>query len=433
VANQNIFCNTPWYEAHIYWDGSLGICCQESRKLYNQNQKFNIKDMTLADWFNSEPVRQLRKSVLSDVPTDVCNRCYNEESLVGTSRRHRSNQKSVIFTRTAFQASFEQSPGRQHFTNDGITDTMPIDLHVDLGNYCNLACKMCWSGASSRIATQMVKWGHEDHRQYLGNDWTKDSTTWTRFLKEILAIPKFKNIHFMGGETLITDRFEQFVDFMIDHQRFDICMSFVTNGTTFNESIINKLKRFARVGIEVSIESITPHNDYVRQGTDTQVVLENIQRYQQHCNGSSITLTVRPAISALTVGYYHTLIKYCLEQRLLIKSLLVTNPTCLNVNVLPLSVRTQYKEKYLELLDSVSEIDVSSDYNESDPNNYLQSIKIQLVQAITALEEPTQEHLLKDLVDMCRQWDNEFKFDALKLYPELADIFTQYGYQNLPN
>ena len=79
MANQKIFCNTPWYEVHIYWDGSLGICCQESRKLYSDHIKYNIKTMTLQEWFNSQPVQQLRRSVLSDTPTDICNRCYHEE------------------------------------------------------------------------------------------------------------------------------------------------------------------------------------------------------------------------------------------------------------------------------------------------------------------------------------------------------------------
>ena len=42
---------------------------------------------------------------------------------------------------------------------------------------------------------------------------------------------------------------------------------------------INKLKKFNRVGIEVSIETLTEHNTYQRQGTDTSVVLENLEKY----------------------------------------------------------------------------------------------------------------------------------------------------------
>jgi MoaA/NifB/PqqE/SkfB family radical SAM enzyme len=434
MANQQIFCNTPWYEAHIYWDGSLGICCQESRKLYDQNQSYNIRDISLAEWFNSEPVRKFRKNLLQDLPTDICNRCYHEEDMGGTSRRHRANQKSVIFTRTAFQDSFKQSPGIEHFKlseDDGFTDTLPIDLHIDLGNYCNLACKMCSSRASSTIAVQNVKWGLEDHRQYLGNDWTRDDVVWNRFLNELLTIPKLKNIHFMGGETLLTKRFEDLVDFFTLHKRFDVCFSFVTNGTTYNQQLIDKLKQFTRVGIEVSIETATEHNNYVRQGTDTNVVLDNIKKYKANCDSSRISVTIRPAIGLLSIGKYYTLLEYCLENKLIIKGLLITSPRFLDVSILPKEIKQLYLARYEILLDKLSLINLANDYNESNPDNYQHLIKMQTLQAIKLLkqsEPQDQENLLAEMVEHCRKWDSIYKYNALELYPELIKIFKKYGY-----
>ena len=420
MANQQLFCNTPWYEAHIYWDGSLGICCQESRKLSNDH---NIKTTTLAEWFNSAPVVNFRKEVLSDIPTDVCSSCYHEEKFRGASRRHRSNQKSVIFTKTAFKDSFDQSPSRRHFTVDGITDTLPIDLHIDLGNYCNLACKMCWSGASSTIAVQNVLWGVESDRQYLGVDWTKDEIVWNRFLNELLTIPKLKNIHFMGGETLLTNRFENFVDFMILHKRFDLNFSFVTNGTTFNTKLLEKLKQFDRIGIEVSIETTSEHNSYVRQGTNTAEVLDNIQRYKQ----LEFDITIRPTIGALTVGYYHTLLDYCLEQQIIIKGLIINTPTWMQVSVLPEQVKQSYKMNYQNIIDKLNGIDISADYNESEKSNFAKLVKMQTQQILNLLDQPIQPGI-EQLVAHCRKWDNVYQLDAVKLYPELAEIFKQYDY-----
>jgi molybdenum cofactor biosynthesis enzyme MoaA len=435
MANSNVFCNTPWYEAHIYWDGSFGTCCQESRKLYAESEtQYNIKTMSLAEWFNSRPAREFRMDMFSNEGTVTCSQCYNEQGVSGTSRRHRSNQKSVIFTKQAFGESFKQSPGYKQFMfskgMDGMTNTMPIDLHIDLGNYCNLACKMCWSGASSKIATQYVKWGNEEHKQYLGSDWTKDTETWNRFLNELLTIPKLKNIHLMGGETLLTGQFEELIDFMTAHNRFDVCFSFVTNGTKFNESLINKLKKFARVGIEVSIETVTAHNDYVRQGTNTAIVLENIQKYIQHCTDTSVSVTIRPAISALTVGYYYTLLEYCLEHKLMIKSLLVTTPKYLDIKVLPYAIKQNYLQHYTTIVDQLADIDIDIDFNESDAGNYKKSIKQQAMQMINILTPVLidNEDGLPELVTMCKKWDTEYKFDAITLYPELTKVFDQYGY-----
>ena len=431
MANKNIFCNTPWYELQIYWDGGLGICCQESRRLYSDSERYNIKETSIADWFNSEPVRKFRLDILGNQGTDACSRCYNEEKYSGSSRRHRSNQKSVIFTKTAFDQSYQQSPGYDHFEyskkNNGHTLTLPIDMHIDLGNYCNLACKMCHSKASSKIATQYVKWGYDDHRQYLGSDWTKDKVVWQRFLNELLDIPKLNNIHFMGGETLLTRQFEEFIDFMILHKKFDLSFSFVTNGTVFNPVLLEKLKKFKRVGIEVSIETTTIHNEYIRQGTDNNLVLANIDQYLKHST-DQLSVTIRPAISALSIGYYDSLIKYSMNKKLLIKSLLVNTPTYLNPNVLPIGVKKKYLEKYYGLLDNFKDIDINNDYNESDPNNYLQSNLNQIKQVISLLEDQENNNQFKELVMNCQKWDREFKFNALELYPELSNEFKKYGY-----
>jgi sulfatase maturation enzyme AslB (radical SAM superfamily) len=433
MANQQVFCNSPWYEAHIYWNGDLGICCQESRKIYKEGN-YNIRNMTLAEWFNSQPVKDFRMGMLSDKRSDLCSRCWAEEEVGFTSRRHRSNQKSVIFTRSAFNQSYAESPGHSHFKytldNQGLTDTLPIDLHVDLGNFCNLACKMCYTGASSKIAVQMVKWGHTEHQQYVNTDWTKDEKVWQRFLAELIDIPNLKNIHFMGGETLINPRFEQLIDVMIANNRFDVCFSFVTNGTKYDPVLMEKLSRFPRVGIEISIETLTKHNDYIRQGGDTKQVADNIEKFLKLCDNDRITVTLRPTLTALSIGSYHTLLEYCLDRKLLIKSLLVHDKPHLEVDILPDDIKKQYLIPYIELNEKLSNYTLSGDFNESDPNNYLLSIKIAVTQAINLLERSCEEKpaALQEFVDNCHRWDQVYGFDAVALYPELAEIFIKHGY-----
>jgi molybdenum cofactor biosynthesis enzyme MoaA len=428
VPNSNIFCNTPWYELQIYWDGSLGICCQESHKLHDG--RYNIATTSIAEWFDSEPVRHFRQGVLGNGLVSACSRCYQEERMGGNSRRIRSNQKSVIFTQ-AFAESFEQSPGRRHFDESGITSTHPIDIHIDLGNYCNLACKMCNAQASSTIASQQVKWGIESSRQYLGTDWTQNQQVWDSFLKQLLDMPKLNNIHFMGGETLLTRRFEDFVDHLIAHDRLDVCFSFVTNGTTFNPELMTKLKKFRRVGIEVSIETVDAHNVYQRQGTNMDQVMTHLDQYLALCNRSNITLTVRPAVSALTIGYFPGLLEYCLDRNLIVKSLLVNEPQFLDAVILPDAVKQQYLEHYQTLVNRLNSVQVPTDYNASDPTNHAMIVKEQAQMCMNILSQPAPENaenLRRRLVEHCSRWDQIYGYDARLLYPELSDVWTQYGY-----
>lgn len=435
MANKKIFCNSPWYELHIYWDGSLGICCQEDHKLYTTDQHYNIATTTIKDWYNSAPVQQFRQALLGNDSATACSRCYQDEAMGANSRRIKSNQKSVIFTHSAFEESFKQSPGHKHFEisqqQQGYSPTYPIDLHIDLGNYCNLACKMCNAQASSTIASQQVKWGIDSSRQYLGTDWTRNSTTWNNFLRQLLELPALNNIHFMGGETLLTDRFEQLVDFFVQHKRFEVCFSFVTNGTVFKPNLIDKLKQFRRVGIEVSIETIDEHNAYQRQGTDTATVLQNIQQYRQWCNGSSITVALRPAPSALTTGYHVDLLQYAMDHDMIIKSNQVYSPSFLNVGVLPKLVKQLYVDRYTKFLDTLPANSVSRDYNASDPNNCVAVIREHAEACVNALIAPDPKNQLQlqaDLVAHCQRWDQVYKLDARELYPEWKELLSQHDY-----
>jgi len=439
MPDQQIFCNAPWYELQIYWDGSLGFCCQEYHKVYPESESgiYNIKNMTIREWFDSEPMRQTRMSMFGKDSNSICQRCYFEEDHSSTSRRHRCNQKSVIFTRTAFQDSYQQSPGYDKFENsrysNGAYDGMPIDLHIDLGNYCNLSCKMCNPKASSQIASQYIKWGLEEARPYLRSDWTKDPLVWNRVLDELANIPKLKNVHFMGGETLITKRFEDFVDFMLERGRTDLHFSFVTNGTTFNQQLLDKLKKFKRVGIEISIESLDETNAYQRQGTDQKLVMQNIDQYLDQCDGDQITLTIRPAISLLTIGSYAELLEWCLNRNLVIKSLIVTRPDYLSVAILPEKVKDLYIDRYQKLFDKYSLGNENNvrDYNESDPHQIRLIIKNQIEQCVNLLSAPCPDNvdiLYQQLISWCQKWDKIFGYDATKIYPELLELFEEHGY-----
>lgn len=441
LPNKKIFCNTPWYELHIYWDGSLGICCQEYHHLYDteQRSKYNIAHMSISNWFNSEPVQKLRSAMWNKNRISACYTCYNEEDIGVTSRRHKSNQKSVIFTKSAFDQSFKQSPHYEKFLyskkNQGKTQSLPVELHIDLGNFCNLACKMCNAKASSKIAAQQVKWGNIEDEKYVGVDWTQNENVWNRFLEELLHM-KLKNIHFMGGETILTKRFHDFLNFMIANKKFDLNFSFVTNGTVFDMELIQKLKLFQRVGIEISIETITEHNSYSRQGTITNEVLENIKKYNRECDGDRISLTMRSAVSLLTIGHYDTLLDYCLTNKFNIKPLVVTSPSFLQVFNLPETIKKKYLEKYYILLNkfNLTELDIEHDFNESDPTQYKRIVKLAIVQAMGLLKQetpPDYKEQLKKMVEHCKKWDQIYAYNAVELFTELKDIFIENGYEKI--
>ena len=97
MANKTIFCNVPWTNLHIYWDGSYGMCCSEKQRPHTDNTKYNIATLKIEDWYNSLPARQFRQQILSNDPIPACDACYSEEAAGYESRRIKENFKSVLF------------------------------------------------------------------------------------------------------------------------------------------------------------------------------------------------------------------------------------------------------------------------------------------------------------------------------------------------
>jgi len=102
--------------------------------------------------------------------------------------------------------------------------------------------------------------------------------------------------------------------------------------------------------------------------------------------------------------------------------------------MLPESVKQLYIDRYREFIEVNNLQDKEMlDYNESDPNKYQQVILNEARQAMSLLEAPTpidNQAYLKQMVNWCQRWDKIYGYNAVELYPELADIFETYAYKN---
>ena len=437
MPSKHVFCNEPWYEVNIFQDGSFGYCCHQvsSKCTPDIPLGHNIKNMSIKEWHTSDYMNTVRLKMHSSVRLPECEVCWHQERYSTSSRRYNSNIKSVIFTKQNFNESYRQSPNYTTFdyslNNVGKTIRMPVDLHINLGNYCNLSCKMCNPESSSSIAFQYKKWGMLDKIKSLRYDWTADRMVWDNFISQILQLPDLMNIHFVGGETLISRRFEELVDIFIANKRFDLCFSFVTNGMFYNKELMKKLALFKRVGIDISIETLTKHNEYIRQGTNTSTVIGNIARYRSLAeNKKNVEIMIRPALSILSIGTYHTLLSYCLKNNILIKANNVINPECLATDLIPLSVREQYKIDYVKLL---SGIDISKnprdDNNDSNASNYELVIQSEINKCLKLLSNTNvNEQQYDEFIRLISKWDKVYNYNAYEYYPEFALIFDKYEY-----
>ena len=429
MPDQRIFCSVPWTNTHIYWDGSFGMCCSEREQPHTDPAQFNIKNLTVGQWYNSKPMQAKRQAILGSEPINGCRDCYQEEAHGHESRRIRENFKTVIFTEQAFDRSYQQSPMRDAFAT--VTDRQPIDWHIDLGNECNLACKMCYPRASSKISAIYQKWQLIDVTA--NRNWTVNEESWQSFKHSIMATKNLNRLHFMGGEPMLSKRFIELLDFLIAQGRTDISISFVSNGTMAYEQAVARLKQFKSCDIEISIESVKDNNHYIRQGSATADVKRTILELARH-QSNTFNIVLRTVPQLLSVNNYDELIRWALQNRLAIQSIPLTEPDYLQICVLPTDVRNRLIPKYTELLSQLNElvpdrVGLTTGRNTANLESMLSRHTETVINMLSAPEPNDIAGLQQQLTHWLIKWDREFGLDAGEFYPEYREFLLEHGYQ----
>jgi MoaA/NifB/PqqE/SkfB family radical SAM enzyme len=439
MPHKDIFCNVPWSNLHVYWDGSFGVCCFESSKHYSQNLSttYNIKKMTISEWYNSDVMRTARGKFFKGNRISQCSACYNEEKIGQISKRYKENFKSVIFTQHAFERSYLQSPWYKHFSesekNNGFTNLVPIDLHIDFGNECNLACKMCSPEASSKIAAIQKK-NNKNNTNLSKVAWMDDDKSWVNFLNSIDNLP-IKRIHIMGGEPTIIKKFVEFIDYLIYKNRSEISFSFVTNGTNLSNEFLEKLNFFSNFDLEISLESIDKNNDYIRQGSNIKKLLEKIENLLAYQN-NKLQLVLRTVPQLLSINNYVNLIRYAFEKKIIIESIPLTKPDFLAINVLPLELRQNFVPDFYKLKQEIkSQISFSKILNGRNKDTINEKLLIECNSMINLLNQPNPENvedLRVSLKNHLQFYDSYFKLNAYDYYHEYKNFLEKINYvQNI--
>ena len=414
----------PWFNMHLYWNGQYGMCCAESHP--PADRTYNLKFHSITDWYNSKPMADFRQRMLGDQPLSECSICYKEESHGHESRRIKENFKVGIFTEQAFDRSYQESEWNEHFTAQ--TTQQPRDWHVDFGNECNLACKMCHPRASSKIAQQHVKWGILETTP---TNWTTDPVQWQQFIDSVDSTKTIHRIHVMGGEPMINKRYVEFVQYLVDQGRTDISMSFVSNGTLINHDLVRLLKKFKEVNIEISLESINDNNHYIRQGSNTSQVIDSVRWLGMN---TFFQVVMRSVPQLLSVNNYDQYIQWAFDRKLSIQSIPLQYPAYMAINVLPWNIRAGLVEQYVRVKEYIeSKTDgIKTIATGRDTSRLGSQLMRECDMIISQLQAPAPSNvqaLRTTLVEWLMRWDKIYDLDAREYYPEYTTFLEQYGYR----
>ena len=408
MTRSKVFCTVPWFEVHINADGTYHTCgAQPSPQRVPIapmfNSKHNVFSMRLEEWINSEYQKYVRVDKLAGISEPRCSMCYKEETTGSSSKRIRENLKSNIDD-SNFESTYQISPDISHFDfsqqHQGSTDVAkPTSYHMSLGNECNYACRMCGPWASSQLAVEGLRNG-----TYSGpakQNWTEDKTAWNHVTDYICATDNLKFVHLIGGEPLLNPRFEQLIDKLIAAGKTDIYLGFTTNGSIVDTQLIEKLNVFRHVDIGISIECVGILNDYIRKGTRTKEVLNNIDFYLQYRKESHVYITVRPVPSALSVHTLDDLYRWCVDRQIDIMTNVLTTPEHLQIKNLPKNIKNRLLKKYQQWEFSDPMPGIS---NPRDPNRFKEHIDAEIRTVIQCLQQESDVEQTKKLYNDITAW-----------------------------
>ncbi len=125
-VNGKVFCVAPWMNLDIRQDGEVKPCCV-SEYLYG-----DIKQKSLWEIWNDDPIKKLRENMLNGVPHKNCEVCYVNEKAGKSSLRQDLNG-----------SLFRDYPEFVYKTNDDYSVTEPgfVQWDVKLSSKCNFKSK----------------------------------------------------------------------------------------------------------------------------------------------------------------------------------------------------------------------------------------------------------------------------------------------------
>jgi len=289
------FCIYPWINLRISTVGDISPCCMHNQKIAN------LADTTIQDAYQGTVMKDLRQKFLNGEYPTSCSACWEEENVGKPSMRQRGQHK------------FKEIYYRLDYQQENINNLQLFDLN--LGNSCNLGCKICSRTSSSTIANQEHADGIISTVEFQSLKksvkWADTEEFWDQMLE---VIENVKYLDLYGGEPLMSKMHFDFLKKLIDLDvAKNIKIDYNTNGTIYSEKFFDLWNQFKEIKLSFSIDDIGDRFEAQRVGAKWDQVCENIKKYNSHRSGKFIT-EVFPTVNVQNVYWLPELLAWISTQ-----------------------------------------------------------------------------------------------------------------------
>lgn len=307
MVDNKTFCLLPFLQLSTTPEGYYQACCIADRS------DMNFKDYSPLEFFNSDYMKQLRYDMVNGIESDLyktsCQKCILNEKTTGISKRlYNKYNPSQIDIKELEKIKVD----REYEFKPKYIEAFKLKI---FGNLCNLKCRMCTPGASSKIAAEANKnpglWGAPTKPGYKGLDldlWKGSrSATWDYMdhdkfyndMREILPITK--ELEIVGGEPFYYPQTVPFLKWIVDEGMSEnLDLLFITNGTIEDVELYSLFNHFKDIRILVSLDGIGKREEYIRDGTIWDEKVKIVNRIQKL---PKTKVSFSNTVQMLNIGY----------------------------------------------------------------------------------------------------------------------------------
>jgi MoaA/NifB/PqqE/SkfB family radical SAM enzyme len=238
------FCTHKWQEIFVNFEQSFSYsCCKGTPKQFTD------------DIF--ENIHQEQQNLLNGIQDESCNYCWGVENVGGESLR---NSYLKQFDKNEFKKIINSPPSR---------------VQVNLGNTCNFQCLYCNPKFSSRWEQDVLKQPYKIFSdRFFYQTGIKNTSAIDLTRKFLKNVGHLEYITISGGEPTYNKNLLEIVN-LVSADSIEITTNLSASIDDLL-TLLEKLKKFNKVILNVSIDATDEVAEFVRYGLDFNKFNENL-------------------------------------------------------------------------------------------------------------------------------------------------------------
>lgn len=311
-----VFCDKPFNHNYIHMNGKMRLCCTTIQNIPSDNSYtlFDAGHHTIEEYWNSDRMKEIRKNMIAGIETLDCQRCYQQEAQGVQSLRSTEKMSTYI----------------SHTLPDGTYTKTANSMQIQMGNICNLRCKMCSQAYSHMIGLELLEMGDVDPEFLLWvkeqgavvNNWTNELGKKEQWFKnETIKLRMFEHISknidqlcVIGGEPTLIPEFYELFEYCDNQGTLgNKSVTVVTNLTNTNPRMTEWLPKLKEWKIWASVDGIAKRTEYIRYPSEWNIILKNLNFYKELAKGTNNSITLSPAIQLLNIDQLDEIIQWWLN------------------------------------------------------------------------------------------------------------------------